>query len=70
MGNGGKWQNKFVGNGEMMAGVSPLAPGRLLPEGRKNVDGLLGDAHDATYGLIVHTHFVEDEEEGVISPFL
>ena len=33
-------------------------------------DGLLGDAHDATHGLIVHAHFVEDEEEGVISPFL
>ena len=29
------------------------------------VDGLLGDAHDAAYGLIVHAHFVEDEEEGV-----
>ena len=33
-------------------------------------DGLLGDAHDAVDGLIVHTHFVEDEEEGVTSPFL
>lgn len=28
-------------------------------------DGLLGDAHDVVDGLIVHTHFVEDEEEGV-----
>ena len=28
-------------------------------------DGLLGDAHDAVDGLIVHAHFVEDEEEGV-----
>jgi hypothetical protein len=28
-------------------------------------DGLLGDAHDATHGLIVHAHFVEDEEGGV-----
>ena len=27
------------------------------------VDGLLGDAHDAAYGLIVHVHFVEDEED-------
>ena len=44
--------------------------GRLLPEGRKNADGLLGDAHDAAHGLIVHAHFVEDEEEGVTSPFL
>ena len=32
-----------------------------------NADGLLGDAHDATYGLIVHSHFVEDEEEGVVT---
>ena len=39
--------------------------GRLRPEGRKNADGLLGDAHDAAHGLIVHAHFVEDEEEGV-----
>ena len=28
-------------------------------------DGLLGDAHDVVDGLIVHTHFIEDEEEGV-----
>ena len=28
------------------------------------VDGLLGDAHDAAHGLIVHAHFVEDEEGG------
>ncbi len=34
------------------------------------MDGLLGDAHDAADGLIVHVHFVEDEEEDVISPFL
>ena len=34
------------------------------------VDGLLGDAHDAAYGLIVHVHFVEDEEEGATSPAL
>lgn len=33
-------------------------------------DGLLGDAHDAAHSLIVHAHFVEDEEGGVISPFL
>ena len=26
----------------------------------------MGDAHDATHGLIVHPHFVEDEEEGVV----
>ena len=26
-------------------------------------DGLLGDAHDAARGLIVHAHFVENEEE-------
>ena len=29
-------------------------------------DGLLGDAHDAARGLIVHAHFVEDEEEGIV----
>ena len=29
-------------------------------------DGFLGDAHDATHGLVVHAHFVEDEEEGVV----
>ena len=29
------------------------------------VDGLLGDAHDAAHGLIVHAHFVEDEEGGI-----
>jgi len=28
-------------------------------------DGLLGDAHDAARGLIVHPHFVEDEEENL-----
>ena len=28
-------------------------------------DGLLGDAHDAADGLIVHAHFVEDEEENL-----
>ena len=33
-------------------------------------DGLLGDAHDVAHGLVVHAHLVEDEEEGVISPFL
>ena len=29
-------------------------------------DGLLGDAHDAADGLVVHTHFIENEEEGVV----
>ena len=38
---------------------------RLLPSGRKNADGLLGDTHEAAYGLVIHTHLVEDEEEGV-----
>ena len=33
-------------------------------------NGLLGDAHDAAHGLVVHAHLVEDEEEGVTSPFL
>ena len=42
----------------------------LLPEGRKNADGFLGEAHVASLGLIVHAHFVKDEEEGVTSPFL
>ena len=28
-------------------------------------DGLLGDAHDATHGLIIHAHFVENEEENL-----
>ena len=28
-------------------------------------DGLLGDANDAADGLIVHAHFVEDEEENL-----
>ena len=27
-------------------------------------DGLLSDTHDAADGLVVHAHFVEDEEEG------
>ena len=44
--------------------------GRLLPTGRKNADGFLGDAHDAAHGLIVHAHFVEDEEEGIVSDLL
>ena len=34
------------------------------------VDGLLGDAHDAAHGLIVHAHFVEDEEEGIVGGLL
>ena len=29
-------------------------------------DGLLSDTHDAADGLVVHAHFVEDEEEGVV----
>ncbi len=29
----------------------------------RRADGLLGDAHDAAHGLVVHAHFVEDEEE-------
>ena len=29
-------------------------------------DGLLGDAHDAAHVLVVHAHFVEEEEEGVM----
>ena len=37
----------------------------LLPEGRKNADGLLGDAHDAAYVLVFQAHLVEDEEGGV-----
>ena len=32
--------------------------------------GLLGDANDAAHGLVVHVHLVEDEEDGVTSPFL
>ena len=24
------------------------------------------DAHDTAHGLVVHAHFVEDEEEGVV----
>ena len=34
-----------------------------LNPGPCGADGLLGDAHDAADGLIVHAHFVEDEEE-------
>ena len=33
-------------------------------------DGLLGDAHDAAHGFIVHAHFVEDEEENVGSHYI
>ena len=29
-------------------------------------DGLLGDAHDAAHGLVVQSHLIEDEEEGVV----
>ncbi len=29
-------------------------------------DGLLGDAHDAAHVLVAHTHFIENEEEGVV----
>ena len=39
--------------------------GCLLPKGRKNADGLLGDAHDAADGFIVFPHFVEEMEESV-----
>jgi len=28
-------------------------------------DGLLGDAHDAAHVLVVHTYFIEDEEEDI-----
>ena len=49
--------------------ISLLSPVLQNP-GPCGADGLLGDAHDATHGLIVHAHFVKDEEEGVISPFL
>ena len=33
-------------------------------------NGLLGDAHDAADGLIVHAHFVEDEARGVVGGLL
>ena len=33
-------------------------------------DGFLGDAHDATHGLVVQAHLVEDKEGGVTSPSL
>ena len=33
-------------------------------------DSLLGDAHDAAHGFIVHAHFIEDEGDGAISPAL
>ena len=33
-------------------------------------DGLLGDAHDAADIFVVHAHFVEDEEEGVVGGLL
>ena len=29
-------------------------------------DGLLSDAHDAAHVLVAHTHFIENEEEGVV----
>ena len=54
-------------NGDILEPQLPTILHNLVPCG---ADGLLGDAHDATHGLIVHAHFVEDEEEGVISPFL
>ena len=28
-------------------------------------DGLLSDAHDAAHVLVLHAHFVEDEEEDI-----
>lgn len=34
-----------------------------MPSG---ADGLLGDAHDAAHVLVAHTHFIENEEEGVV----
>ena len=40
--------------------------GRLLPKGRKNADGLLGDAHDAADVAVFKAHLVENEEEGVV----
>ena len=33
-------------------------------------DGLLGDAHDAAHGLIVHAHFIEDEVERIVRDLL
>ena len=47
-----------------------LLPTILLNPVPCGADGLLSDTHDAAHGLIVQAHFVEDEEEGVISPFL
>ena len=29
-------------------------------------DGLLSDTHDAAHVLVAHTHFIENEEEGVV----
>ena len=56
--------------------ISPLLPPILLIASHTHTfrcenpvpcvaDGLLGDAHDAADGLIVHSHFVEDEEENL-----
>ncbi len=28
-------------------------------------DGLLGDAHDAAHVLVLHAHFIKDEEEDI-----
>ena len=36
-----------------------------IPTGRKNADGLLGDAHDMAHVLIVHAHIVEKMEENL-----
>ena len=38
-----------------------LLPSILLNSVSCGADGLLGGAHDAAHGLIVHAHFVEDE---------
>jgi hypothetical protein len=43
----------------------PLFPPILHNPEPCGADGLLRDAHDVVDGLVVHTHFVEDEEEGV-----
>ena len=45
-------RRRYVGNGRMQFGRSTSS--RLLPSGRKNADGLLGDAHDAADGYSSH----------------
>ena len=49
--------------GTMAIEIYTLLPPILQNSVPCGADGLLGDAHDAAHGPVVHSHFIEEMEE-------